>query len=72
MDVALFERLRSWRLERAKTDGVPPYVVFGDATLRAIAERRPADAANLLDISGVGPTKLDRYGAEVLDLITNS
>ena len=72
VDVALFERLRSWRLERAKTDAVPPYVVFGDATLRAIAERRPVDASDLLEISGVGPTKLDKYGPEILDLVTNS
>jgi DNA helicase-2/ATP-dependent DNA helicase PcrA len=60
------QRLREWRLGRAKADGVPPYVVFHDSVLHAIAERRPASLAELAQISGVGPAKLDRYGSEVL------
>jgi DNA helicase-2/ATP-dependent DNA helicase PcrA len=60
------QRLRAWRLERAKADNVPPYVVFHDAVLHAIAAARPASLGELAQISGVGPAKLDRYGDDVL------
>jgi DNA helicase II / ATP-dependent DNA helicase PcrA len=60
------EKLRAWRLARAKTDGVPPYVVFHDSVLHAIAEVRPSSLGELAQISGVGPAKLERYGDEVL------
>ena len=65
----LFERLRTWRLERAKADGVPPYVVFHDKTLAAIAEAKPTSANALLAIDGIGPAKLDRYADEVLEVV---
>ena len=65
----LFDRLRDWRRERAKADGVPAYVVFHDATLAAIADERPPDRAALASVSGVGPTKLDRYADEVLAIV---
>ncbi|WP_026421968.1 ATP-dependent DNA helicase UvrD2 [Actinokineospora inagensis] len=69
LDEGLLERLRGWRVERAKGLKVPAYVIFTDATLLAIAEQRPADRAALVAISGVGATKLDRFGAEVLALV---
>jgi DNA helicase II / ATP-dependent DNA helicase PcrA len=69
---ALFDDLRAWRLRRAKEDGVPAYVVFHDATLAAIAERRPRDWADLAAIPGIGPTKLDRYADEVLAVLATS
>ena len=68
-DEALFERLRAWRLERAGADKVPAFVVFTDATLQLIAEHRPRDEAALRTISGVGPGKLAKYGAEVLGVL---
>jgi ATP-dependent DNA helicase RecQ len=58
--------LRDWRLRRARADGVPAYVVFHDSTLAAIAELRPASRADLATVPGIGPTKLDRYGDDVL------
>jgi DNA helicase-2/ATP-dependent DNA helicase PcrA len=63
------QRLREWRLERARSDNVPPYVVFHDAVLQAIAAARPASLGELAQISGVGPAKLERYGKEVLALV---
>jgi DNA helicase-2/ATP-dependent DNA helicase PcrA len=60
------EVLRRWRSARAKTDGVPAYVVLSDAHLRGVALARPTDAAGLLACDGIGPTKLDRYGDELL------
>jgi DNA helicase-2/ATP-dependent DNA helicase PcrA len=69
VDLDLFERLRAWRLEVAQTASVPAYVVFTDATLTAIAQERPTSVADLLAIPGVGATKIDRYGADVLALV---
>jgi len=69
VDTELLERLRDWRGGVAKGQGVPSYVIFTDATLTAIAEQRPADAAALVGIPGIGARKLDRYGTEVLALI---
>ena len=63
------QRLREWRLERAKADDVPPYVVFHDSVLQAIAAAKPESLGELAQISGVGPAKLERYGADVLALI---
>jgi len=68
-DEELFERLRTWRLERATEDKVPAYVVFTDATLELIAEVRPADEQALLRINGIGRSKLERYGSDVLALL---
>ncbi|MEV6611526.1 ATP-dependent DNA helicase UvrD2 [Kutzneria sp. NPDC051319] len=69
VDEELLERLKKWRAARAKQLRVPPYVVFTDTTLTAIAEQRPADTGGLVAISGIGPSKLDKYGADVLALV---
>jgi DNA helicase-2/ATP-dependent DNA helicase PcrA len=61
-----FVTLREWRRERARADDVPAYVVFHDTTLAEIATRQPRTIAELAAVSGVGPTKLERYGEEVL------
>jgi DNA helicase-2/ATP-dependent DNA helicase PcrA len=71
IDEELLGRLKSWRAEQARQLKVPAYVVFTDATLIAIAEQRPADAAGLVAISGIGAAKLDRYGSEVLALVAD-
>ncbi|HVM35627.1 MAG TPA: ATP-dependent DNA helicase UvrD2 [Actinomycetota bacterium] len=67
-----FAALKSWRLERSKADGVPAYVVFHDATLKEIARRRPVTHADLARVPGVGGTKLERYGDEVLRALSNT
>jgi len=66
----LFERLRSWRAEEAREQGVPAYIVFGDATLRGIAVTRPATLAELGGISGVGEKKLEQYGESLLEVVS--
>jgi DNA helicase-2/ATP-dependent DNA helicase PcrA len=68
-DEELFERLRAWRVARAGEEKVPAYVVFTDLTLQAIAEVRPADPQALLRINGVGKTKIEKYGQDVLELV---
>ena len=62
----LFDALRNLRATLAREQSVPAYVIFHDATLRAIAERRPESLAELGTISGVGAAKLERYGDQVL------
>ena len=67
---AVFEQLRAWRGATAKEQGVPAYVVFHDATMRAIAVASPSSLAELAQISGVGESKLAKYGASILELLT--
>ncbi len=68
----LFEHLRSWRAEMAKTHGVPAYVIFHDATLREIADTRPQTLEQLRAISGVGTKKLEAYGEKLLGEIARA
>jgi ATP-dependent DNA helicase RecQ len=68
-DLPLFEALRSWRAETAREQGVPAYIVFGDATLRGIALTRPSTLEELGTITGVGEKKLDTYGEALLALV---
>jgi ATP-dependent DNA helicase RecQ len=69
-DEGLFERLRAWRLERARTDEVPAYVVLHDATLRELATAKPTSPADLAGVKGFGPAKLERYADDVLAVIS--
>jgi ATP-dependent DNA helicase RecQ len=64
-----FESLRVWRSEMAREEAVPPYIVFNDRTLAAIAAACPASQEELLAVPGVGPAKLERYGEQILRLL---
>ncbi|GAA2877136.1 DNA helicase RecQ [Pseudonocardia halophobica] len=68
----VFERLRAWRAATAKEQGVPAYVIFHDATLRAIATLAPSSPAALGTVSGVGENKLAKYGAGVLAAVAGN
>jgi ATP-dependent DNA helicase RecQ len=65
-DQALFEALRELRKRIAAEHGVPPYVIFHDATLLQMVEEKPMNTTQLLELSGVGKTKMERYGEEFL------
>jgi DNA helicase-2/ATP-dependent DNA helicase PcrA len=67
-----FEALRRWRAERARADDVPAYVVFHDSTLHEIAAVRPQTREQLSAISGVGPTKLERYADDLLQALATT
>ncbi len=69
VDEELLLQLKAWRLEIAKEQKVPPYIVFSDNTLVAIAEMMPCDEAALIAIPGIGARKLEQYGPDVLELI---
>jgi ATP-dependent DNA helicase RecQ len=64
-----FERLRALRKRLADAEGVPAYIVFSDAVLREMAKHAPQTPAEMLDISGVGPVKLERYGGAFLEAL---
>ena len=66
---AVFEALRAWRTQQAKADGHPAYVVLKDVDLRAIAALRPRTPIELSRCPGIGPTKLERYGEAILEVI---
>ncbi|UQN06078.1 DNA helicase RecQ [Deinococcus sp. QL22] len=68
-DQPVFDALRAWRLDKAREQSVPPYVIFHDATLTAIAQMRPSSLAALGSVTGVGGRKLDAYGDDVLAVI---
>ena len=65
----MFDALRAWRAAAAKEQGVPAYVIFHDATLRELATRHPASVAELGTITGVGESKLAKYGDQVLEVL---
>ncbi len=70
-DDKLLESLKAWRRDRAKADGVPAYVVLHDAHLQGIAARLPQSLAELARCPGIGPTKLERYGDEIVAVVAD-
>jgi len=70
-DDKTYVMLKKWRLQRAKSDEIPAYVVFHNSTLAEIASRRPTTIAELASVPGVGPAKLERYGRELLDALAS-
>jgi ATP-dependent DNA helicase RecQ len=68
-DQPLFEALRVWRAEQARSQGVPAYIVFGDSTLRAVASAKPSTLADLDGITGIGAKKREAYGDAILEVV---
>ena len=68
-DQGLWNALRACRKRLAEEHGVPPYVIFHDSTLREMLERKPTEKSELLSITGIGESKLDKYGESFLDAI---
>ena len=70
LEKSIFNALRSWRFETARTHNVPAYVIFHDATLREIALEKPMRISDLRGLSGIGDKKLDNYGAAIVEVVT--
>ena len=70
-DHLLLTELRDWRITQAKDKAVPAYVIFTDATLRAIAEKLPTTSDQLLAVPGIGPVKVQEFGEDVLAIVSN-
>jgi ATP-dependent DNA helicase RecQ len=69
VDADLAARLRAWRLERSRSDGVPAYVVLTNACLDEVCRRLPGDQEELLEVPGMGPARIERYGHDLLELL---
>jgi ATP-dependent DNA helicase RecQ len=69
VDADVLSQLKAWRMDQARIQSVPPYVVFHDATLSAIAAARPQDLDALASLPGIGVKKLERYGPALLKLL---
>ena len=72
VDQTLYESLRSWRADQARKKGIPAYTILHDKTLKALASIQPDSEEKLLQISGIGKAKLEKYGEEILELIRES
>jgi DNA helicase-2/ATP-dependent DNA helicase PcrA len=72
VDAGAEQALRAWRTERSRRDKVPPFIVLHDRTLLAIAGAQPSSLVELRRIDGIGPTKLDLYGEEILAILTEA
>ena len=68
-DEGLYERLREWRRVRAQSDEIAAFMIFSNATLEEVAELKPRTPGALLEINGIGPEKLEKYGEELLELV---
>lgn len=69
-DPLLFDELRQWRLQRARRDGVAPFMIAHDRTLHELAARRPQTAHALMSIHGLGPSKHAKYADDLLKILT--
>lgn len=67
-DMGIFNLLRDWRSQRAKKDGMPPYILFTNQQLALIVKKRPQSLAELTQIDGIGNGKAQKYGQEILDI----
>nr|WP_246218500.1 DNA helicase RecQ [Litoribacterium kuwaitense] len=65
----LFDTLRSCRKRLAQEEGLPPFMIFSDKTLRDMSEKRPATLEDMLNVSGIGQLKLEKYGKEFLEAL---
>jgi len=70
-DMSLFDSLRSWRSERCKKEGIPPYVICNNKQLAHIVTSCPQSLSELMRIDGIGKSKADKYGQEILALLKN-
>ena len=68
-DDPLYQRLRAWRRDRARADGVPAYTLFTDRTARELAALRPASEADLRGVWGLGDSRVRAFGADLLEVI---
>ena len=69
IDATLLAALKNWRLERSRTDKVPAFVILHDSTLEHLCLRKPTSLPLLRAVPGIGETKLERYGKEILEVL---
>jgi len=67
-DMGLFNLLRDWRSKRCKKEGVPPYIILTNKQLAEIVKQRPQSVTELVKIDGIGKTKAEKFGSDILDI----
>ncbi|MGV8169469.1 MAG: UvrD-helicase domain-containing protein [Candidatus Nanoarchaeia archaeon] len=70
-DNSIFDKLKDWRMRRSKDEGVPPYIIMKDETLIELSEKMPINSLELQDIKGLGPSRISRFGKEILEILNN-
>ena len=70
-DAVVFDALRAWRLEKAREEKVSPFIVAYDTVIAEIAERKPRNERELLAVAGIGPGKVEKYGADILAIVAD-
>jgi superfamily I DNA/RNA helicase len=68
-DISIIQKLKEWRLQKSKTEGVPPYIIMKDETLNELADKLPLTKPELNDIKGLGPARINRFGKEILEIV---
>lgn len=68
-DISVEQRLREWRLNKSKLEGVPPYIIMKDETINELGDKMPLTKPELNDIKGLGPARINRFGKEILEII---
>jgi ATP-dependent DNA helicase RecQ len=71
-ETARHERLLAWRAAEAKAAGAPAFTILPDVTLRALAQCRPTSLRELAAVRGIGPVKITRFGAALIEVLTRS
>jgi ATP-dependent DNA helicase RecQ len=71
-DVEMYDKLRDLRAQIASENGIPPYIVFSDKTLKDLSNKQPQNKEEMLEVHGIGEVKFSRYGEAFLELMTNS
>jgi len=72
VSTVLVEALRGWRLEEARRQQVPAFRILSNLTLLDVAAKKPRDGVELLEVGGIGPSRLEKYGARILRIVKDS
>ncbi|MCD9855834.1 HRDC domain-containing protein [Epilithonimonas sp. JDS] len=71
-EVIIYNKLKDWRSEKAKESQLPSYIIFHNAHLMTIAKNKPSNLEDLEQVNGIGKTKIEKYGAEIIEVLENA
>lgn len=71
-ETIIYDKLKNWRAEKARESQLPPYIIFHNAHLVAIAKHKPSNFEDLENIKGLGKAKIEKYGVEIIEVLENA
>lgn len=71
-ETIIYDKLKNWRAEKAKESQLPPYIIFHNAHLVAIAKHKPSNFEDLENVKGLGKAKIEKYGVEIIEVLENA